>query len=102
LNWPLIAVGVLVVLAVGLWLFWPSDDDEDANTKKKGSGGSGTSATVPMTPKQQTQPTIVQTASSKTPLSSVVSASAPQANSGPVVRVVPPPAQQQQQQRKTA
>lgn len=33
LNWPLVIVIVLVIAAIGLWLFWPTDNDENHSEK---------------------------------------------------------------------
>lgn len=96
LDWPFIIVGILIVLAVALWLWWPEDEED---TKKK--GGQKSPVTPVVTQKQQVQPTIIATTvksaaptSSQTPLASAVSA--------PVTKVIVQSPQQQQQQRKPA
>jgi hypothetical protein len=88
IAWPYVAVGILVILAIALWLWWPSEEEDNAKGKK----------IVPMVPAKPEQPPVTILASSGKPISQTPSAPAPQT---PLSAAVSAP-QQTQQQRKPA
>ena len=84
LNWPFIVVGILVVAAIALWLWWPSDE-EDGGSKGKRKDASGTPvkpAQAPQMPKAtivtstSTTKSVVMTSAPQTPLSAAISTQA--------------------------
>ena len=86
MNWPLVAVVVLIIVAVALWLFWPGEEDERKKTAKK-SVAPAPVRSAPLAP-PATLISAKPASAPQSPLASVVSA--------------PPQASQQQQQRKPA
>lgn len=101
LNWPPIAVMLLMVLTAGLWLFWP-----EGKESAKGKGYQKFTAPPPsvlVSTASQSRPTVVvtpvkQSGAPQTPLATVMSASVQ--DQKPPLRPQQP--QQLQQQRKPA
>ncbi len=93
LNWPLIGVIALVVVAVLAWLFWPGGENEEEEMKEKGSPAPAPAITLTSIAKPVGSPSApIATSAVATPLGASTGKS-PQ-----------PPQQQQQphQQRKPA
>ncbi|MGC9599146.1 MAG: hypothetical protein ABSE18_02055 [Minisyncoccia bacterium] len=96
LNWPLIGVIALVVVAVLAWLFWPSGENEEEETKEKSMPLPAPAITLTSIAKPVGSPSApIATSAIATPLG--VSTGKP-----PQPPQQPQPSQQQHQQRKPA
>ncbi|HEX4104289.1 MAG TPA: hypothetical protein VHZ04_02305 [Candidatus Paceibacterota bacterium] len=109
IRWPYVVAGILVILAVALWLFWPGEgEDNDKKNVVKKSGGNPAPA-KPAPAAQSPQMTILASSGKsvippqqmpQTPLASAVSAPAQRNDAANVPKIVP--SQPAQQQRKPA
>lgn len=114
LRWPYIVAGILAILAIALWLFWPGEDQE---SQKKGQKKSGNAPVKPAPAPQSPQMTILassgkpvvppQASVSSDHVSASVSASMQKPDMANANRMTPPPRvvtpqPNQQQQRRPA